>query len=92
LIAKRDGRFAGLTIVMYEPDRPAHTMMTGVRREYRGQGLALALKVLSIRQMQDRGCAQALTNNDTANPSILHLNERLGYQKRPGDLQWEKYL
>ncbi len=32
------------------------------------------------------------TNDDTANPLILHLNERLGYQKRPADLQWEKRL
>ena len=91
-IAKHHGRFAGFTMVKYEPDHPAHTMMTGVRREYRGQGLALALKVRSIQQMIERGCTQALTNNDTANPSILHLNERLGYQKRPADLQWEKRL
>jgi ribosomal protein S18 acetylase RimI-like enzyme len=90
LIAKHQGRFAGFTIVMFEPERPAHTMMTGVRRDYRGQGVALALKVLSLRLMKERGRTQALTNNDTANPSILHLNERLGYQKRSGDLQWEK--
>jgi GNAT superfamily N-acetyltransferase len=67
-------------------------MMTGVRREYRGQGLALALKLLSFRLMKERGYLQTLTNNDTANPPILHLNEKLGYKKRPGDLQWEKKL
>jgi len=42
--------------------------------------------------MKERGCRQTLTNNDTANPPILRLNEKLGYQKRPGDLQWEKRL
>ncbi len=92
LIAKVQGRYAGLTSVRYRKDGVAHTMMTGVRREYRGQGLALALKLLSFRQMKERGYLKTLTNNDTANPPILHLNEKLGYQKRPGDLQWEKML
>lgn len=92
LIAKHQGRYAGLTSVRFRKDGMAHTMMTGVRREYRRQGLALALKLLSFRLMKDRGCLQTLTNNDTANPPILHLNEKLGYQKRPADLQWEKRL
>jgi len=92
LIAKYQGRYAGLTSVRFRKDGMAHTMMTGVRREYRGQGLALALKLLSFRLMKERGYRQTLTNNDTANPPILHLNEKLGYKKGPGDLQWEKKL
>ena len=92
LIAKYQGRYAGLTSLRFRKDGMAHTMMTGVRREYRGQGLALALKLLSFCLMKERGYLKTLTNNDTANPSILHLNEKLGYQKRPGDLQWEKIL
>ena len=92
LIAKHQGRYAGLTSVRFRKDGMAHTMMTGVRREYRGQGVATALKLLSFRLMKERGTLKTLTNNDTANPPILHLNEKLGYQKRPGDLQWEKLL
>jgi GNAT superfamily N-acetyltransferase len=92
LIAKYLGQFAGLTMVELGRNKPTHTMMTGVRREYRGQGLALALKLLSFRLMKERGYRQTVTNNDTANPPILHLNEKLGYQKRPGDLQWVKLL
>jgi len=42
--------------------------------------------------MKERGYTKTLTNNDTANPPILRLNEKLGYQKRPADLQWEKML
>jgi predicted GNAT superfamily acetyltransferase len=92
LIAKYQGRYAGLTSVRFRKDGMAHTMMTGVRREYRRQGVALALKLLSFRLMKERGYLRTLTNNDTANPPILHLNEQLGYIKRPGDLQWEKQL
>lgn len=92
LIAKHQGRYAGITMVEFSPGRPAHTTMTGVRREYRGQGLALGLKLLSFGIMQERGCTQTITQNDTANPPILRLNEKLGYAKKPGILQWEKLL
>jgi mycothiol synthase len=92
LIAKVQGRYAGITMAEFSPGRPAQTTMTGVRREYRGRGLALGLKLLSFRIMKEHGCTQTTTQNDTANPPILRLNEKLGYQKRPGYLQWEKML
>ena len=92
ILAKQQGRYAGLTMVEFNPGRPAHTTMTGVRREYRGQGLALGLKLLSFRLMTERGSTQTITQNDTANPPILRLNEKLGYQKKPAILQWEKRL
>lgn len=91
-IAKHHGQYAGHTIFWLGKDKPAYTAMTGVLREYRGQGLALALKLLSFRLMKERGYTAARTNNDTANQPILHLNEKLGYQKRPGSLTWEKKL
>ncbi len=37
LIAKYQGRYAGLTMVEFSSGQPAHTSMTGVRREYRGR-------------------------------------------------------
>ena len=91
-IAKHGDRYAGLTVLFLPKHGPAYTALTGTQREYRGQGLALALKLLSIRLLKERGYGEARTNNDTANPSILHLNEKLGYQKLPGWLQWEKPL
>jgi hypothetical protein len=38
------------------------------------------------------GIGQAVkrTHNDTANPAILRLNEKLGYRRLPGWLAWEK--
>jgi RimJ/RimL family protein N-acetyltransferase len=91
-IAKHAGAYVGLTSVVLPTDGPAYTTDTGVLREYRGRGLALALKLLSIRVMRERGYAEARTNNDTDNPAILRLNEKLGYRKLPGWLQWEKLL
>jgi len=93
LIAKRAGQMVGLTALWLRKETTVgYTAMTGVQREARGQGVALALKLLSFRLMKERGCTEARTNNDTANPPILRLNEKLGYQKRPGALQWEKIL
>ena len=42
--------------------------------------------------LKERGCTEARTNNDTANPPILRLNEKLGYHKRPGVMLWERML
>ncbi len=91
-IAKHGSKYVGMTALWLPKDGPAYTTSTGVLREYRGQGLALALKLLSIRVMRSRGYAEARTNNDTENPAILQLNEKLGYRKLPGWLQWEKTL
>jgi hypothetical protein len=34
----------------------------------------------------------ARAHNDTANPPILALNEKMGYRRLPGCLAWEKVL
>ncbi|HLF28801.1 MAG TPA: GNAT family N-acetyltransferase [Anaerolineae bacterium] len=92
IIAKHSQKYVGLTALWLPQEGPAYTNMTGILREYRERGLALALKLLSIRVMKTRGYAEARTTNDTANPAILRLNEKLGYQPLPGWLQWEKTL
>lgn len=91
-IAKHDGQYVGHTMVWFGKDKPAYTAMTGVQREHRGHNLALALKLLSFRLMKERGYSATRTTNDTANPPILRLNEKLGYQKIPGNSLWEKVL
>ncbi len=93
LLAKRDNQYVGVTALWLRNDGTVgYTAMTGVRRDCRGQGVALALKLLSFRLMKERGYTETRTHNDTANPPILRLNEKLGYQKRPGAMQWEKML
>ena len=91
-IAKRDGVYAGYTAVSIRFSGIGYTGMTGVRREHRGSGLALALKLRSFRWLKERGCTETLTHNDTANQAILALNRQLGYQQRHGILLWSKPL
>jgi GNAT superfamily N-acetyltransferase len=73
-------------------DEPAITHMTGVLREHRRRGLATALKVMSFRYLRVRGFREVRTHNDTANPPILNLNQKMGYRRLPGWLVWDKGL
>ncbi len=90
-LAKRGDELVGLSEIDLPKDGPANTSMTGVLRKHRGKGVALALKVASLRALKARGYAETRTQNDTLNPAILHLNEKLGYRRLPGWLQYEKY-
>jgi GNAT superfamily N-acetyltransferase len=59
-------------------------MITGVDRPYRGRGLALALKLRTIRLARRYGAAYIRTHNDSENAPMLALNRKLGYQPEPG--------
>jgi predicted GNAT family acetyltransferase len=91
-VALHGEQLVGLTMIEQLKDGPAITDATGVLREHRNRGVALALKVKSLAALKASGRAEARTHNDTANPSIIHLNEKLGYTRLPGWLEWEKRL
>jgi RimJ/RimL family protein N-acetyltransferase len=53
-------------------------------REYRGRGIARAVKLQSLAQAVERGVPFVYTDNDSKNAPMLHINEKLGYRPRPG--------
>jgi hypothetical protein len=55
-----------------------------VTKEYRGLGVARAVKLETLGQAIELGVALVKTNNDLENSVILHLNESLGYEPLPG--------
>lgn len=57
---------------------------TCVAREYRGRGIALALKLLSIRLALRQGAGYLRTDNDSMNVGMLAVNRRLGYKALRG--------
>ena len=80
--------FAGLSAVKLVPKtQGAYNLMTGVLEAYRGRKIGLALKLAGIRYARKNGAINMRTNNDSLNPAILSLNQKLGYQPQPG-----KYL
>ncbi len=56
------------------------TAYTGTRRSVRGRGIARALKYESMAQAIDAGYTRVRTNNDADNPSILKINNQMGYE------------
>ena len=62
----------------------AHHDLTGVKRAWRGRGVARALKAAQIRWAKARGYEQLRTRNEERNVPIRKLNERFGYRPAPG--------
>jgi len=67
-------------------------VITGVRREYRGRGLALALKLETIAFAQCHGYTEIRTGVESNNPGMLAINARLGFMRGPGLILFEKQL
>jgi GNAT superfamily N-acetyltransferase len=84
-IAMDGERMVGVNILMFDPsdDRQLNTDDTGVIREYRRRGIALALKVHGIAQAKAQGYKKIRTMNESTNQAMLNINERLGFVKRP---------
>jgi GNAT superfamily N-acetyltransferase len=75
--------FAELYTTDARPGVAAH-MMTGVRRAWRGRGIAGALKRAQIAWAKEAGYERMQASNELRNEPIRRLNERLGYREGPG--------
>ncbi len=67
-LARREDLYLGFT----------SALGTAVRPDFRGQGIATALKVRAIADARDRGVATLRTT--TGNPAMLAVNQRLGFR------------
>ena len=65
------------------PETATHDV-TGVRRAWRGRGIAGALKRAQVAWALDAGFERLETMNEVRNAPIRKLNERLGYRLAPG--------
>jgi RimJ/RimL family protein N-acetyltransferase len=57
---------------------------------YRGRGLARAVKLQTLAQAVELGIPAVLTDNDSENAPMLHINEALGYDERRGFISFLK--
>ena len=69
-----------------------HNGLTGVNREVRGLGLALALKYKGIEYAQNAGYAGITTFNASDNHAILALNQKFGFERGGATLEWRRSL
>ena len=83
--------FAGDEVVGYskfsltdaQPTVAFHDL-TGVKRAWRGRGIAAALKRTQMAWAKEHGYERLSTNNEERNEPIRRLNERYGYRPVPG--------
>jgi GNAT superfamily N-acetyltransferase len=58
--------------------------ITGVKRAWRGRGIAGALKAAEIAWAKENGYERLETQNEERNEPIRRLNQRHGYVVEPG--------
>ncbi|MGE5673929.1 MAG: N-acetyltransferase family protein [Mycobacterium leprae] len=92
-IAIQGDRYVGLSTLWRTAEQgKLHTGFTGVRRECRGGGIALALKVHALAWAKQQGYKEVETFNATTNGPMLHINERLGFVRQPAWIEYIKVL
>ena len=92
-IAREGDDIVGISMLVYPPVRGVvQTDWTGTARKVRGRGVARALKCETLMQAIALGVDRVRTDNDSANVPILHINETMGYRRRPDMVQYLKGL
>ncbi len=94
MIAKDDSKYVGLSTVWHIDREPNGLVQgnTGVRREYRGRGIAVALKLKVIEFARRNGYVRLKTWNASNNASMLAVNTKLGFKREVGWITLEKDL
>ena len=83
LVAVTAGEVVGYTLLGDYGDGRALHLMTGVRRAWRGRGVARALKVATIEAARRAGVRSLVAFNDATNAPMQRLNVALGYRLHP---------
>jgi mycothiol synthase len=94
VIAKDGPEFVGMSNLLRNEKMPLTLSQddTGVKREYRGRGIATALKIRVIEFARESGYESIETWNDSTNAAMLAVNIKLGFKKHVGWILLEKAL
>jgi GNAT superfamily N-acetyltransferase len=92
LVAYAGDVIAGFTTTGDHQGKDGWTWMTGVARDHRGKGIAMALKVEALARAKAKGRRAMGTVNDEPNKAMRGVNIKLGYQPVPEHVELEKKL
>lgn len=93
-LAKDDDRYVAESFVFRSDERPdvLYQGLTATRREYRGRGIALALKLRVVDFAKQRGYREIRTWNDTLNAPMLRINVKMGFVRQPAWIVFQRDL
>jgi GNAT superfamily N-acetyltransferase len=86
-VAMDGDRPVGLSRLKLAAEDTAMNAFTGVDREYRGRGIARALKLRTIEWSRRNGVRYHFTGNELENRRMLAINISLGYQMLPRTIE-----
>jgi GNAT superfamily N-acetyltransferase len=91
-LALDDERMVGISRLRRDSRgvRMLHVGFTGVDAAYRGRGIAVALKLLTVDFARRQGYAAIRTENDASNAPMLHINRSLGFELQPASIIFHK--
>ena len=100
VVEKSSGRVAGYQLASHDADsaadrgfREGYTDLLGVRREFRGRGIAQALLADAMRRFAAAGMDKASLDVDCENPTgALALYTKLGFRTVNRSMDWDKEL
>lgn len=92
-IAKAGERYIG-TSYLQRGDQPdaLEGRFTGVEADYRGRGVAQALKLHAALYAQNEGYGRIVTWNESTNPAMVAVNRKLGWTPTLGTVWFEKRI
>lgn len=91
-IAFDGDRPVGVASISRRGEASSFNDFTGVDKEYRGQGVARALKFKTVESACEAGIESIFTANDFENKPMLAINIPLGYRAVPAELELVKDL
>lgn len=90
-VALAGDRPVAMSYLKFPPVRgTVWTGYTCTDADFRGRGIARAIKLQSLAQAVELGVPLVCTDNDSENAPMLHINEKLGYVRRPGFVEHHK--
>ena len=94
MIARDGEKYVGLSALWRSEMEPRGLYQgnTGVLREYRGQGIAVSLKLRVLEFAKNGGYDLVKTWNDSTNAAMLGINKKLGFKRQVGWIIFEKHL
>ena len=93
-LAQVDGQVVGTAQLEVRARTPGvlHQGFLGVRRAWRGRGVAQLLKCETVREARRRGAHEIRTFNNDRNHVMMRINERVGFVRQPATIDRVRHV